>query len=414
MGVDALERTAVKPDSDGLTGVRLHTRMPVTPAWLARYVVPVARALNEAGAPAVQLRRGWLHGPHVDILARDATGVPGGGPDWEGVARALDAGPLDPPRALTEETYLDQAREFGRLEAVQPPYLPLREHGAVERIEPGGRVGGQADGQSGRQPAARDPRLDRFRTVVHGALTPALLRTIDDLAGEPGSGTLRLAEAFVALADTHTLGLGYGVFSPRSHVEAFLAWAAPTKDVRPVFQQRLAKDAPVLRRVVEQRLSGEVSATAAAWRTGLAYGAGALESAVAAGTLTLDLLDGATAGLDRSEMGPPGATTVVPQGEQPDSDFHRTVGEAGVTSAPSPWFASFRLLTNLFYEQLPLLTVSPMQRYYTCFAVAETVDEVLGVSWRERIAANAPAGSASSSAPAPSPAQGTAPEGALR
>ncbi|WP_338493498.1 hypothetical protein [Streptomyces sp. SJL17-4] len=414
MGVDALERTAVKPDSDGLTGVRLHTRMPVTPAWLARYVVPVARALNEAGAPAVQLRRGWLHGPHVDILARDATGVPGGGPDWEGVARALDAGPLDPPRALTEETYLDQAREFGRLEAVQPPYLPLREHGAVERIEPGGRVGGQADGQSGGQPAARDPRLDRFRTVVHGALTPALLRTIDDLAGEPGSGTLRLAEAFVALADTHTLGLGYGVFSPRSHVEAFLAWAAPTKDVRPVFQQRLAKDAPVLRRVVEQRLSGEVSATAAAWRTGLAYGAGALESAVAAGTLTLDLLDGATAGLDRSEMGPPGATTVVPQGEQPDSDFHRTVGEAGVTSAPSPWFASFRLLTNLFYEQLPLLTVSPMQRYYTCFAVAETVDEVLGVSWRERIAANAPAGSASSSAPAPSPAQGTAPEGALR
>ncbi|MCB8903838.1 MULTISPECIES: hypothetical protein [unclassified Streptomyces] len=412
MGVDALERTAVKPDSDGLTGVRLHTRMPVTPAWLARYVVPVARALNEAGAPAVQLRRGWLHGPHVDILARDATGVPGGGPDWEGVARALDAGPLDPPRALTEETYLDQAREFGRLEAVQPPYLPLREHGAVERIGPGVQDGGQTGGPSGA--AARDPRLDRFRTVVHGALTPALLRTIDDLAGEPGSGTLRLAEAFVALADTHTLGLGYGVFSPRSHVEAFLAWAAPTKDVRPVFQQRLAKDAPALRRVVEQRLSGEVSAAAAAWRTGLAYGAGALESAVAAGSLTLDLLDGATAGLDRSEMGPPGATTVVPQGEQPDSDFHRTVGEAGVTSAPSPWFASFRLLTNLFYEQLPLLTVSPMQRYYTCFAVAETVDEVLGVSWRERIAANTTAGNTSSAAPAPSAAPGTAPEGALR
>ncbi|MEU4077529.1 hypothetical protein [Streptomyces venezuelae] len=407
MGVDALERTAVKPDSDGLTGVRLHTRMPVTPAWLARYVVPVARALNEAGAPAVQLRRGWLHGPHVDILARDANGVPGGGPDWEAVARGLDAGPLDPPRALTEETYLGQAREFGRLEAVQPPYLPLREHGAVERIEPGERPGA----------TPRDPRLDRFRTVVHGALTPALLRTVDDLAGEPGSGTLRLAEAFVALADTHTLGLGYGVFSPRSHVEAFLAWAAPTKDVRPVFAERLAKDAPVLRRVVEQRLSGEVSATAAAWRTGLAYGAGALESAVAAGTLTLDLLDGATAGLDRSEMGPPGATTVVPQGEQPDSDFHRTVGAAGVTSAPSPWFASFRLLTNLFYEQLPLLTVSPMQRYYTCFAVAETVDQVLGVSWRERIAdrlPNAPAGETSSAAPAPSAAPGTATEGALR
>ncbi|MFC9594650.1 hypothetical protein ACFTUC_33300 [Streptomyces sp. NPDC056944] len=392
MGVDALERTAVKPDSDGLTGVRLHTRMPVTPAWLARYVVPVARALNEAGAPAVQLRRGWLHGPHVDILARDATGIPGGGPDWDAVLRGLDAGPLDPPRALTEETYLDQAREFGRLEAVQPPYLPLREHGAVERIAPGG---------AGTASASRDPRLDTFRTVVHAALTPALLRTVDDLAGEPGSGTLRLAEAFAALADTHALGLGYGVFSPRSHVEAFLAWAAPTKDVRPVFAQRLAQDAPALRRVVEQRLSGEVSATAAAWRTGFAYGAGALESAVAAGTLDLALLDAATDGLDRSEMGPPGATRVVPQGEQPDSDFHRTVGAAGVTASPSPWFAAFRLLTNLFYEQLPLLTVSPMQRYYTCYAIAETVDEVLGVSWRERIAANGPAGDPGTTATAP-------------
>ncbi|MFG3036142.1 hypothetical protein ACGFYZ_04485 [Streptomyces sp. NPDC048330] len=408
MGVDALERTAVKPDSDGLTGVRLHTRMPVTPAWLARYVVPVARALNEAGAPAVQLRRGWLHGPHVDILARDAAGAPGGGPDWDGIARGLDAGPLDPPRALTEEAYLDQAREFGRLEAVQPPYLPLREHGAVERIG--------ADG-AGPATGPRDPRLDRFRTVVHGALTPALLRTVDDLAGAPGSGTLRLAEAFAALADTHTLGLGYGVFSPRSHVEAFLAWAAPTKDMRPVFRQRLAQDAPLFRRVVEERLSGEVSATAAAWRTGFAYGAGALESAVAAGTLTLDLLDGATAGLDTSEMGPPGATDVVPQGAQPDSDFHRTVGAAGITSAPSPWFAAFRLLTNLFYEQLPLLTVSPMQRYYTCFAIAETADEVLGVSWRERIAArvpDAPSGGPSPAAPAPSTAPGAAPEGALR
>ncbi|MFE7512572.1 hypothetical protein ACFU8I_15355 [Streptomyces sp. NPDC057540] len=392
MGVDALERTAVKPDSDGLTGVRLHTRMPVTPAWLARYVVPVARALNEAGAPAVQLRRGWLHGPHVDILARDAAGIPGGGPDWDAVLRGLDAGPLDPPRALTEETYLDQAREFGRLEAVQPPYLPLREHGATERIAPGGTPTASA---------SRAPRLAGFRTVVHAALTPALLRTVDDLAGEPGSGTVRLAEAFAALADTHALGLGYGVFSPRSHVEAFLAWAAPTKDVRPVFAQRLAQDAPALRRVVEQRLSGEVSATAAAWRTGFAYGAGALESAVAAGTLGLDLLDAATEGLDRSEMGPPGATRVVPQGEQPDSDFHRTVGEAGVTASPSPWFAAFRLLTNLFYEQLPLLTVSPMQRYYTCFAIAETVDEVLGVSWRERIAANGPAGDPATTATTP-------------
>ncbi|MER7198416.1 hypothetical protein [Streptomyces sp. CB01635] len=368
MGVEAPERTAVKPDSAGLTGVRLHTRMPMTPAWLARHVVPVVRALSERGAPAVQLRRGWLHGPHVDVLA---LAVPGA-PDWTEVADLLDAGPLDPPRALTEEAYLEQAREFGRLEAVQPPYLPLHEHGAVSRVGP-------AD------TASREPRLDQFRTVVLGALNKPLLRMIDGIAAEPATATVRLAEAFAALVDTHFLGPAYGVFSPRSHVEAFLAWAAPTKDVRPVFQERLAKDAPRLRTVVEQRLSGEVSAGAAEWRTAFAYSSGALESAVAAGTLTLDLLDSVTDGVDRSEMGPPGATRVVPQGDQPDSDFHRAVGDSGVVADPSRWFAAFRLLTNLFYEQLPLLTVSPMQRYYMCFAIAETVDDVLGVSWQDRL-----------------------------
>ncbi|MFD0513548.1 hypothetical protein ACFQ0Q_30985 [Streptomyces aureus] len=342
--------------------------MPVTPAWLARHVVPAARALSERGSPAVQLRRGWLHGPHVDILA---LAVPGG-PDWTEVADLLDAGPLDPPRALTEEAYLEQAREFGRLEAVQPPYLPLHEHGAVSRV-------------SSADTASREPRLDQFRTVVLGALNKPLLRMIDGIAAEPATATVRLAEAFAALVDTHFLGPAYGVFSPRSHVEAFLAWAAPTKDVRPVFQERLAKDAPRLRTVVEQRLSGEVSAGAAEWRTAFAYSSGALESAVAAGTLTLDLLDSVTDGVDRSEMGPPGATRVVPQGDQPDSDFHRAVGESGVVADPSRWFAAFRLLTNLFYEQLPLLTVSPMQRYYMCFAVAETVDDVLGVSWQDRL-----------------------------
>lgn len=132
MGFDAPERTAVRPDSAGLTGVRLHTRMPVTPAWIARHIVPAARALGQQGAPGVQMRRGWLHGPHFDVRALDAAGVPGGAIDWQSVA--------------------------ARLEAVQPPYLPLRAHGAVEVIAPD-------------DPAlrSREPRLDALRHVVGGA-----------------------------------------------------------------------------------------------------------------------------------------------------------------------------------------------------------------------------------------------------
>ncbi|MFE3740226.1 hypothetical protein [Streptomyces sp. NPDC059134] len=384
MGVDAPERIAARQDAGGptgagLTGVRLHTRMPVTPVWLARHVVPLARGLGERGVPGVQVRRGWLHGPHIDVLAPFGAGAPGaGGPggavDWQAVAAGLDAGPLDPARALTEEAYLEQAREFGRLEAVEPPYLPLREHGTVVRVGPDDTA-----------PPSREPRLDALRAVVHGALTAPLLSAVEGLAEEPGSGTVRLAEAFAALVDTHALGPAYGVFSPRSHVEAFLAWAAPRKDMRPVFRARLAEEAPRIRTVVEQRLSGAVSPAAAQWRTAFAYGAGVLDHAVATGTLSSDLLDSVTEGVDRDRMGPPGAPTEVPRGERPDTDFHRTVHGSGAISAPSPFFAAYRLLTNLFYEQLPLLTVSPMQRYYMCFALAETVDDVLGTSWRERL-----------------------------
>jgi hypothetical protein len=333
-------------------------------------VVPVARALRERGFSIVYLRRGWLHGPHVDIVARGASHR---GPEWPQIAQRLDAGPLDPATALTDETYLAQAREFGRLEAVPPPYLPLREHGAVEFLGP-------------HDLASSEPRLDQIRDIAFNVMAKPLVRTIDEVAGGRADATVRLAEAFTALADTHFLGLAYGVFSLRSHVEAFLAWAAPTADARPAFAKRLVEESARLRPVVEQQLADQPGPAAAAWRTAFGYCAGALDSSVANGTLTLEMLDSITAQADRSAMGPPGAPHVVPTGDSPDSAFHRAVDESGVIADPSKWFASYRLLVNLFYQQLPLLTVSPMQRYYMCYAIAELVDDVLGESWQDRLA----------------------------
>jgi hypothetical protein len=352
-----------------IAGVRLYTRTPVTVPWLSRSVVPVARALRDKGFAIVYLRRGWLYGPHVDIVARAARHH---GPGWPEIARWLDAGELDPTTALTDEAYLAQAREFGRLEAVPPPYLPLREHGTVQFLGPHDLV-------------SAEPQLDQLRDISFNVMGKPLMRTIDELAGGRADATVRLAEAFTALADTHFLGPAYGAFSLRSHVEAFLAWAAPTADARPVFAKRLAAESARLRPVVEQRLADRPSPAAAAWRTAFGYCAGALDSSVANGTLSLEMLDSITAQVDRSAMGPPGAPDVVPTGDSPDSAFHRAVDESGVIADPSRWFASYRLLVNLFYQQLPLLTVSPMQRYYMCYAIAELLDEVLGESWQDRL-----------------------------
>lgn len=369
MEVGAPEHHAVEPEAGPVTGVRLYTRTPITLPWLSRHVVPLARAANGEGPAIVRLRRGWLHGPHVDLIGR----APGQGTavDWQSIAASWDPGPLDAAKALDEEKYLAQAREFGRLEKVEPPYLPMREHGDTAFLRP-------ADVGSS------DPRLDPLQEVVLSTLCPPLLSMIDTLVRDPSRATELLAEAYMAVADTHALGAAYGVFSFRSHAEGFLAWASPTKDTRPVFAKRLADDVARLRPVVEQRLAGEPSPFAAEWRTALAYCAGVLDNAVAQGTLTLSMLDG-VADFDLEGMGPPGAPQAAPSGSGPDSDFHRTVDASGVIDDPSPWFAAYRLLLNLFYQQLPLLTVSPLQRYYMCWAISETVDEVLGESWRDRL-----------------------------
>ncbi|TFE24694.1 hypothetical protein E0F15_21100 [Frankia sp. B2] len=351
-----------------MTGLRLFTRGTVNPRWLVRTVVPAARELREThGASMVYLRRGWLHGPHVDLVARvDQGGSP---PPWDEMAHRLDAGPLDPSSAISEETYLEKAREFGRLERVPPPYLPMRAHGTVERLGPS---------DTARWPVA----LNALREVALGRLDLPLIDTLEDVAEHGAQAETRVLEAFVALADAHHAGVAYGVFSLRSHVEAFLSWASARKDPRPAFRARLASDAPRLRSLVESALKGDMNRHYTAWQTAFAYTMGVFDHAVLTGALTLDGLDELDGGFDPATMGPPGRPSMADTGP---SDFHRVMNDSGVIAEPPQWFASYRLLVNLFYQQLPLLSVSPLHRYYVCYAVAETVDEVLGESWQERL-----------------------------
>nr|WP_245641192.1 hypothetical protein [Streptomyces megasporus] len=359
--------TATGADTGQAAGLRLYTRTPVTPQWLARTVVPAARALrDDHGASLVYLRRGWLHGPHVELHGRADRG---GELPWDMIGRLLDAGPEPRSGALTEEEYLAQARELGRLERVPPPYLPMRPHGTVEPIPV--------------DDAARWPQpLDSLREMALGRMCVPLMDMLEEITRDRSKASLRLAEAFTALADSHHSGAAYGTFSLRSHSEAFMAWASARKDPRPAFNKRLNNDSPQFRETVGKALAGEYGPHGAAWRSAFAYCMGLFDSAVAAGTLTLAGLESLGAGSDDAPTGPPGAAD---GSEGRPSEFHRTVAATGLVDDPPEWFASYRLLVNLFYQQLPLLGVSPMQRYYMCHAIAETVDEVLGASWQERL-----------------------------
>ena len=106
----------------GQGGVRLYTRGPVSHAWLARYAVPAWQRASEGGRRLAHLRRGWRYGPHVDLVVDGASPA-----QLRDLAQGLDAGPAPAAgEAVTETDYLPMARELGRLEAVPPPYLPMR------------------------------------------------------------------------------------------------------------------------------------------------------------------------------------------------------------------------------------------------------------------------------------------------
>lgn len=359
-----------EPIATDVVGLRIHSHTSITPQWLASAAVPVWREAHDGGRRRVVLRRGWVGGPHVEIVA---SGPGAATAPWRSLARQADAGPA-PDRPLDSAAYLDTARERGRLENVPPPYLPLQAHGAVTLLT----QDAQGDGSS----------FAELRTLVDAALAPAVVGLVAEAAQSPASTPARLVGLLTTVAQVHLLGAGYGTFSLRSHAEALLSWLAPSKDLRPAFQERYAAQREALVAEVGGVLGGAPSPTLHDWSRTLGYAAGVVDAHVRLGRLAADEVDSASSRVSGQE-GPPGAPEAGPRGEHPDTDFHRVVYGSGVTDLAGEWFTGYRFLVNRVYSQLPLLGISPLQRAFACFAVSEAVDELLGESWTERLTTGA-------------------------
>lgn len=356
----------------GTAGLRWFVHTPMTPAWLVGRVLPeLVRLRTDAGATTLVVRRGWLHGPHLEVVAGTADGRP---LPWGEVADRLAAATPAAGPPMAAETYLRQAVELGRLEHVEGPYLPLRHHGDVAWVAPE---------ELTPWPRALRADCDRVATEV----TEAAAALLDEAARRSPEAVpaVLLAEAFIALADAHPWRAPFGSFSLRSHAEAFLAWSSVSVDPRPVFDRRLEHDLPLLVRLVEQARDGRQSAHALGWRRAFTAAMDRFREAAEAGRLSNELLEelaGAWGPGRDAPMGPPGAPTARRAAAAP---FHQQVRASGVTDDPGQWFAGFRLMINLFYRQLPLLGVTPAQRYYLCYAVAGAIDEAHGETWQQRL-----------------------------
>ncbi len=96
------------------TGFRWYLRSSLPVSWLAKDVMPTLAYLRETERmPVVNIRRGWLHGTHLEVIAHsdDGRAVP-----WPLVIARLRAPGEEASAPHTEEAYLARARELGRLE----------------------------------------------------------------------------------------------------------------------------------------------------------------------------------------------------------------------------------------------------------------------------------------------------------
>ncbi|HEX3540175.1 MAG TPA: hypothetical protein VHT75_06975 [Acidimicrobiales bacterium] len=321
-------------------GVRTFLHSPNRRPFLASVIGPEAQQLaTHDDITTIQVRPGWLGGPHLDLRAT-------GPVDWDGVAAVLAAGsrrhPGTPP---SEADYLRQAAGLGDIEGVDAPYPPLRGHGDIELL-----AGVRAD--------SLGTLSDRGRAL----LLPPLLGAAT--ADGPGALLAAVAEALLVLADTHPHGLRFGVFSLRSHAEAFFHWAGPAADYRSSFAARMGKEGPVLDQLVRRVQAGDEAGPASEWR--YAFNACGAEFA----------------GLNAAAM-----ASFDARPEVTGSAFHRAVAASGVIAETPAWFPGYRLLINLFYQLLPALDIRPVQRFYLCYALAERVDAVVGETWQQRLAA---------------------------
>jgi hypothetical protein len=319
-------------------GFRWYLRSSLPVSWVANEVMPAIRYLRHTERlPVVNLRRGWLHGTHLELIAYSGDGRP---VPWTHVLARMRAPEEDPERDVTS-AYPHGTSAYPHETSAYPHEMSAYPHGMFEWI------------------ASSD--LSPWPGQTQSLRERALTRMIDSMAVtlEPGEHVLlgvsapvdMVAEILLATADAHPLGIVYGTISFRADGEAFLSRSQGVADMRPgsgrnagprpEFEQRLAADRPVLRSLVERMLDGNDTPSAASWRRTALYCMGMFDGAILAGSLTAETADEISSqpGVQREDI-------------------------------------SYRLLLDLLYTQLPLLGVPSQRRYYLCWAIGEIVDEV--------------------------------------
>ena len=311
--------------------------------------------------PVLAVRRGWLHGSHLQVVARGYAGA-----HTERVAEQLDnfaelagrqavAGARAETVAPTEADYLSRAEQLARWENTEPPFLPLYPQGAV-RVE---RLG-VPDGWPAQLMQVRDQITSRYLELV--------LRTAE--LPQPERLPV-LMQVMAALARTHPRGIGDGTLPYRSHVEGVASATGGHADVRSVYAARFAADQDRFRSAL---LDPVTDPLIVGWREAFCYAWGVAEGVVATGAVDDEGLADAA-----------GRRPVEPMGPLARSEFFAEMLRTGLVQDPPYQHVAYRIVLNTLYSTLSCFGISPLQRYYLCYGLAEAADRHLGEDANSRV-----------------------------
>jgi hypothetical protein len=228
-------------------------------------------------------------------------------------------------------------------------------------------------------------------SMLQAALSPILLlleATADSVDGRMGYVLSILA---LLAASYRPGGLGPGSLSYRSHVEDFFTDHDPSGEVRRRFADRWSAvaDAVVgglsgLMKDVRDGFYVGQDPVLRAWAELFALGWGLGLGLAESGSITEEpalLYRGVAASIN---------SQALRKWEYSDDgrygEFHRAMRSLNFLPqrVNVANFSAYRWLVNLLYGLLPLLDISPLERCFLGFAMAEAAETLEGVSWQER------------------------------
>ncbi|MCY9786295.1 hypothetical protein KIK06_20585 [Nocardiopsis sp. EMB25] len=341
-------------------------------ALLGECLVPTARRIAaQAGIDSAWLHLHWRLGPHC-VLYLDGDPVPvaeAAGCAAADVEEFLERNPST--HALDPGRYAAFSERMGRMELVEPPYAPLEPDNSVRWL--------------------RDDPVDTFlrgpeAVALKGrVLTDGLSRVADRVDGR--AAVPHVFAGMAAIASRYPeWGLRSGYQAFLSHWKEYFHWSDPegTAQERLAAAYRDQREGLVtaLRAVHEGTTDDPSALSWLDWtRRWLPEATALAEEGHILPFPHPDRLDAAARFGDATRVRWSGSD------ERSYSDFHQEFRKLDFTRlGDGHGFAAFRFVINCFFDLLPLMGVTPVQRYSVAYLLTEAAQEVVGETWEQTVA----------------------------